>query len=202
MPIVCSGKQTGGIMDQGIYFLSPQHRPVHQRDQYIREPIKLSSFLADGRIPTQYLRYGSQGSSEPLFTRQPRFLLLMFLRHGRTTMTQLIRPGFLYWSNCNEDSTGPSGSRCAGQGGRGVMMECRDGRSPRTVAIKQHVVGSAERALHDAQVITIFMQHFVQSLQSLSQLQQCGLLAILGFYRVLGHNSSRKRGRGPTPDAA
>jgi hypothetical protein len=31
-------------VDQSIYFLFPQHRPVHRRGQYVRELIRLFSF--------------------------------------------------------------------------------------------------------------------------------------------------------------
>jgi hypothetical protein len=62
-------------------------RSVYQR------AYQIILFSADGRILAEYLRYGSQESSELLFMRQLRFLLLI-LRHGRTTMTPPIRPEF------------------------------------------------------------------------------------------------------------
>jgi hypothetical protein len=39
-------------MDQGIYFLSPQHRPIHRRGQFTRELIRLFSF----QLTVRYLQ--------------------------------------------------------------------------------------------------------------------------------------------------
>jgi hypothetical protein len=87
--------QQANRRDYGPGYLLPlsstsSHSPT--RSVYQRA-YQIILFSADGQIPAEDLRYGSQGSSELLFTRQPRFLL-MFLRHGRTTMTQPIRPEF------------------------------------------------------------------------------------------------------------